>query len=197
MFERFFRVFKVSNQISKPMTMVKIAQTTVKYPPNFSHPLVMGITIAGTVIKKVKNTITAFPMAAIPRQHSFDPFHQKKNPPFNGHMSNSRSRATLSSVGVEVISALTTREKMMSSPPAARNNKSMTIYDMRMLSLILAVSRDLFLRVFVMYSSNDDRRQVPKSRRAKESVVETSNNQALRKYKSFLSWTGRDKRESN
>jgi hypothetical protein len=198
MFERFFRDFKVSNQISKPMIMVKTAQTTVKYPPNFSQPLVIGITTAGTVIKKVKKTMTAFPMAAIFSISIHSIISSRENPPFNGHILKSRSRATLSSVGVELISDLTTRAKIMSSPPAATNSKSMTTYVMRMLSLILAVFRDDLLWVFILYSSNDDRRQNPKSRRAKESVVETSNDTALnKKYKSFLSSTGSDNRESN
>ena len=45
--------------------MVKRAQTTVMYPWNFSHPLVIGITIAGTETKNVTKTNTAFPIAAI------------------------------------------------------------------------------------------------------------------------------------
>jgi hypothetical protein len=65
MTERFFRVFKVSNHIVRPITMVKRAQTTVMYPWNFSHPLVIGITIAGTETKNVTKTNTAFPIAAI------------------------------------------------------------------------------------------------------------------------------------
>jgi hypothetical protein len=62
--ERFFLVFKVSNQITRPIIMVKMAQTTVIYPWNFNHPLVIGITIAGTEIKNVTKTNTALPIAA-------------------------------------------------------------------------------------------------------------------------------------
>lgn len=135
--------------MSNPITIVKIAQTTVRYPPNFNQPRVIGITIAGMVIKKVKKTMTAFPMAATPvSNHSF--LVQRDNPPFNGHISKRRSRATLSRLGVEVTSAFVTRAKIMSTPPEATNNKSMTIYDVRILSLIFAVFRDPFFRVFVL-----------------------------------------------
>ncbi len=66
MMERFSLVFNVSNQISRPIIIVNIAQTTVMYPLNFNHPRVIGITMAGTVNKNVMKTITAFPMAAVP-----------------------------------------------------------------------------------------------------------------------------------
>jgi hypothetical protein len=65
MMDRFFLVFNVSNHIVRPITMVKMAQTTVMYPWNFSHPLVIGITIAGTETKNVTKTNTALPIAAI------------------------------------------------------------------------------------------------------------------------------------
>ena len=45
--------------------MVKKPQTTTMYPWSFNHPRVIGITIAGTEIKNVRNTRTAFPIAAI------------------------------------------------------------------------------------------------------------------------------------
>jgi hypothetical protein len=63
--DRFFLAFNVSNHIVRPITMVKTAQTTVMYPWNFSHPLVIGITIAGTETKNVTKTNTALPIAAI------------------------------------------------------------------------------------------------------------------------------------
>lgn len=64
-FERFFRVLRVSNQIERPRIIVKSAQTTVRYPENFNHPLVIGMTIAGTDIRKVKKTRTEFAIVAI------------------------------------------------------------------------------------------------------------------------------------
>lgn len=155
----------------------------------------MGITIAGTVIKKVKKIITAFPMAAISISTHFV-LTSKENPPFNGHILKNRSRATLSSVGVEVTSDLTTRAKIMSSPPAPTNSKSMMIYVMRMLSLILTVFRDLVLWVFVLYSSNDDRRQILENQACEKECCRNLELKRL-KYKSFLSSTGRDNRESN
>ena len=51
--------------MSRPMTKVKIAQRTIIYPWNFSHPLVVGITIAGTETKKEKKTTTAFAIVAV------------------------------------------------------------------------------------------------------------------------------------
>ncbi len=63
--ERTLLVFNVSNQIVRPMIRVNNPQTTLKYPLNFTQPLVIGITIPGMVMRKVKKTMTAFPMAAI------------------------------------------------------------------------------------------------------------------------------------
>ena len=57
----------VSNQINSPRTSVNAAQITVMYPCTFSQPLVMGITIAGIEIRKVKKTRTAF--ATIANNH--------------------------------------------------------------------------------------------------------------------------------
>jgi hypothetical protein len=65
MLERFLRVLRVSNQIDRPITSVKIAQTTVMYPWNFSQPLVIGMTIAGTEIRKVKKMKPELTIAAI------------------------------------------------------------------------------------------------------------------------------------
>jgi len=47
------------------MIKVKIPQMTVMYPLNFNHPLVIGITMPGIDIRKVKKIKTAFPIAAV------------------------------------------------------------------------------------------------------------------------------------
>ncbi len=63
--ERTLLVFNVSNQIVRPMIRVNNPHTTLKYPLNFNQPLVIGITIPGMLMRKVKKIMTAFPMAAI------------------------------------------------------------------------------------------------------------------------------------
>jgi len=121
MIDRFFLVFKVSNQIVRPMIIVKMAQMTVMYPWNFSHPLVIGITIAGTEIKNVTKTKTALPIAAC-----------------SGHVFNNKSLATFDSVGVSPISACVVKAKRIKRPPHTTKSMSIRTYVRRMLSLILA-----------------------------------------------------------
>jgi len=75
--ERFFRVLRVSNQIERPRSIVNSAQTTVRYPENFNHPLVIGMTIAGTDTRNVTNIRTEFAIAAV-----------------NGHIFSNKSVAT-------------------------------------------------------------------------------------------------------
>ena len=92
-FERFFRVLRVSNQIERPRIIVKIAQTTVRYPENFSHPLVIGMTIAGTDIRKVKKTRTEFAIVAV-QSLAISYSHSDKYLPVNGHIFSNKSVAT-------------------------------------------------------------------------------------------------------
>jgi len=103
------------------MIRVNNPQTTLKYPLNYNQPLVIGITIPGMLMRKVKKIMTAFPMAA-----------------FRGHVDNNKSRATFPSVGTSLASTLVVKAKMSSSPPVIANNKSAPTYVKRILSFAIS-----------------------------------------------------------
>jgi len=107
---RFDLNFSVSNQMDRPRIMVYKAQTRTMYPWSFNHPLVIGSTMAGTDVRNVTKTRTAFPIAAL-----------------NGHMLRSRLRATVFTVAVWLVSASVVKAKMIKRPPVTTKRTSATI----------------------------------------------------------------------
>ena len=143
-------VLNVSNQIVRPMIMVNRPQTTLKYPANFNQPLVMGITIAGRVRRKVTKIRTAFPMAAglVVRTHS-GLEEEGECLPLRGHVLNSRFTATLSSVAVSWSCTCCVKAKTRRSAPDATNRRSAPMYVRRILSFAILYLLD---RVFPLVS---------------------------------------------
>ena len=74
--ERSLLDVNVSTQITRPIIMVKSPQRAVIYPLSFNHPLVIGMIIAGTEIKKVRKIKTALPIAATYSVSSEETFPQ-------------------------------------------------------------------------------------------------------------------------
>lgn len=104
----------------------------VRYPLNFNHPLDRGINIAGIVMRNVTKMKIAFAMAAIACQPIYRA-HLRHHIPFSGHVSNSRSRATFSRVGVSLASTFVVNAKTSMRAPDPTNNRSAARYWRRIL----------------------------------------------------------------